>query len=173
MAAFDLPEPQILLNTPGDERGEWLHVLLLKRVAATAGDTRWMVLTPDLTVEPRDIGRVPIIGLSLSEPFPDVLLADTLTFGAQPSVAELIGYHGRASAAAALLRPEGVGATATSAGPPASWRVCHTGCDMFGDSVPDEVVTGPTGVIRGAMGLAEIDGQYWPVERVVDSEAAA
>ncbi len=54
--AFDLPEPQILFNTPAGPDGEWDHLVLLKKLKPGAdADGRWMVLTPILSVEPRDI----------------------------------------------------------------------------------------------------------------------
>ena len=41
------------------------------------------------------------------------------------------------------------------------WRICHPGCELFGDEVPDDVVTNPSaGVDKGAMGLALIEG-FW------------
>ena len=44
--AFDLPEPQILFNTPAGPDGEWDHLVLLKKLKPCAdADGRWMVLT--------------------------------------------------------------------------------------------------------------------------------
>ena len=55
-----------------------------------------------------------------------------------------------------------------------SWRVCHPGCEYFGDEVPDDVVRNhTTGVDKGALGLALIEGFWWPVERVREDEVDA
>ena len=42
---------------------------------------------------------------------------------------------------------------------------------LFGEIVPDDVMSSDsTGVIRGAMGLAFLEGAWWPVERVADPD---
>ncbi len=52
-----------------------------------------------------------------------------------------------------------------------SWRVCHPASLLFGEVVEEELVSSPsTGVVRGAMGLAFVDDQWWPVERVADRD---
>ena len=101
--------------------------------------------------------------------FPPVIASSVFTFGDAVTVEQLAGFHARAVSTAALLRDDGA-QNRSSTGPPASWRVCRTGRDLFAETVSDDVVNGPGGVVSGSIGLAKLDGYVWPVERVPDGE---
>ncbi len=148
-------------------------MLLKKFKPGTDADGRWMVLTPILSVEPRDISAVRIMVLTRGVPMPSSVATSVHTFAVEPTVAELQVHHAHAVTSAALFSADGGAGMACSTGPPASWRVCHTGSPIFGDTVSDEQVTAGGALVRGAMGLCEVDGTWWPVERVPDAEYAA
>ena len=166
--SLDVPEPQVLVSTGN---GEWDHWVLLRRQQEAV----WLALGPGLEVEVLDLKGQRIVPVGRDQDFPIGAGDDVRTFENIPSDRELRDGHGRAARMASLLGlPVGAPSGLTSGFAPRaaeSWRVCHPACEFFGDEVPDDVVSNAaTGVEKGSMGLALIEGFWWPVERVRDTE---
>lgn len=71
--SLDVPEPQILLNFPGDANGFFHHHrLLLKRLSPG----RWIALSPDYELETIDLNARQHIVLGRRSPFPAHLLPE-------------------------------------------------------------------------------------------------
>lgn len=166
--SLDVPEPQVLVASAA---GEWDHWVLLRRQQ----DAVWLALGPGLEVEVLDLKSQRIVPVGRDQEFSVPAGDDVRTFDDVPTDRELRDAHARATRMASLLglpvgAPAGAG---TGFAPRASesWRVCHPGCEYFGEEVPDDVVSNAsTGVDKGSMGLALIEGFWWPVERVRDTE---
>ena len=166
--SLDIPEPQVLVST-GD--GTWDHWVLLKRQQ----DAVWLALDPGSTVEALDLRVLRIIALARNQDFPVDEDEEVRTFDDAPSERDLRDAHARANRTAGLLGLPAGGAAGSAGGfaprRPSSWRVCHPGCEFYGDEVPDDVVgNSTTGVDKGTMGLALLEGYWWPVERVRNDE---
>ncbi len=166
MAGLDIAEPQVLIHAPDHADGDWLHAVLLRRVE----QSKWICLLPDRTIERRDLSAAPLHMVARLAAFPDSVVDYTVRFSTPPTDVELGVYHARASQMAMVLGGEHTVPPAAAAG--SSWRICHTGAARLGDAVDDELVQNGQ-CIRGAMGLAQVDGEWWPVERVLDAEYAA
>ena len=162
--SLDIPGPQVLV---GDAAGHWDHRVLLRRLR----DAVWIALDGNGGVELIDLAPARIVALGRNQTFP-VAAADTVdTFTDTLTDEELRDAHARAARTAALFGDAAGTATAGSSRLAADWRVCHTGSELFGEIVADDVVSNSsTGVDKGTMGLALIDGLWWPVERVQNND---
>ena len=62
MSSLDLAEPQALIHTPDSADGDWLHVVLLRRVK----DAEWICLQPDASLVTWNLATHRIIAKPLS-----------------------------------------------------------------------------------------------------------
>ncbi len=169
MSAMDIPEPQVLAESPVLTGGALnrVHLILLRRVDQNSG--KWLCLKPNGIIEVRDLNAVVIIPLVRNSLFLAGTDGDVGQFPYVLSEDDLVQHHARASQMSRLLGPAPI--VADIARTSESWRVCHPGSLLFGEVVEDELVSSPsTGVVRGAMGLAFVDDHWWPAERVADRD---
>jgi len=167
--AFDIDEPQALLFDPDNPDGDWLHLVLLRRIQGA----EWVCLKPDFSLEIFDLQSRRVHALRRRGPFPRSTDGYVIEFEEALADDELAQQHAQATALANLMTAN---ATTESALPRAglSWRVSHTGSEYFGEAVDDAVVSASsTGVVRGAIGLAHVHDQWLHVERVPDAELAS
>ena len=155
---FYIPEPQVLVTTGA---GTWDHWVLLRRQQ----DAVWMALDPGLEFEALDLKVHRIIALARNQDLPVDAEDEVRTFDDPPADHDLRDAHARAYRTASLLVLPAGPATGSAGGfaprHPETLRVCHPGCEFFGDEVPNDVVSNhTTGVDRGAMGLVLIEG-FW------------
>ncbi len=80
MSALDLAEPQALIHTPDSADGDWLHVVLLRRVK----DAEWICLQPDASLVTWNLATHRIIALLRRAPFPDAVRGYVVEFQAPP-----------------------------------------------------------------------------------------
>ena len=169
MSALDLAEPQALIHTPDSADGDWLHVVLLRRVK----DAEWICLQPDASLVKWNLATHRIIALLRRAPFPEAVRGFVVEFQAPPNEGELSIFHAQAAQTAGLLGADG-GSGLAMTRPGLSWRVSHPGSQYFGEQVDDAVMAADaTGVSRGAMGLAFFHDEWLHVERVPDAELAS
>ena len=167
-SAFDIAEPQVLAHVAGQTH-PYMHLVLMRRI----DNAKWLALKPSGLIETVDLATMQILPLVRSAAFPDALLGQVTEFSVPLVEADMAMHQQRASAMLRLLSSAPAAAPASGVAG-TSWRICHTGCPYFGDAVPDEDVnTGPDAPVRGAMGVARFEGQWWPIERVPDNELAS
>ncbi len=81
MSALDLAEPQALIHTPDSADGDWLHVVLLRRVK----DAEWICLQPDATLATRNPATHRVTALLRRAPFPEAVRGYVVEFLAGPN----------------------------------------------------------------------------------------
>ena len=92
MAAFDIAEPQVLLLDPSNPIGDWVHVVLLRRVDGA----KWVCLNQDRAIDVKDLSDRQLHGLTRRGAFPETAIGCTVLFTAAPTEEELGLYHSRA-----------------------------------------------------------------------------
>ena len=100
MSALDLAEPQALIHTPDSADGDWLHVVLLRRVK----DAEWICLQPDGSLVKWNLATHRIIALLRRAPFPEAVRGFVVEF---PGAAERGIFHAQAVQTAGLLGADG------------------------------------------------------------------
>ncbi len=166
--SFDISEPQVLAQVGGEL--QWTHLVLLRRLEGTGA--RWLVLKPNGLIESLDFTSIPLLTLLRATELPEGTIDDVVLFPAELTDEDMVSHHRRAAAMSRLVGPSVP--TADPARPGQSWRICHSGCEFFGDAVPDDVVSNTnSGAVRGSTGLALHEGNWWPVELVPDNEYAS
>ncbi len=77
MSAMDIPEPQVLAESPVLTGGahSWVHLVLLRRVDQNLG--KWLCLKLNGIIEVRDLNAVVIIPLVRNSAFPSAVLPAT------------------------------------------------------------------------------------------------
>ena len=116
-----------------------------------------LALGSALEVEVLDFKEQRIMALGRGQDFPLEGNDTARTFAEEPTDLQLCEAHARATRTASLLGLSASAATGIPGGFAArraeTWRVCHC-AELFGDEVPDDVVSSPTtGVDRGTMCL--------------------
>ena len=165
IAGLDIAEPQVLVYYPNDPHFSYHQRVLLRRIA----DARWIVLTPDGEVEVTDLAQFQLIALARGGAVPAVAQGDSYLFrGLTP--AELAQGRAAADRLAVVL-----GAPPVAPGGPAPnvgvWRISDTGSVKFCELVADDVLAdNATGAVRGDIGLALVEGEWYPVQRVRDGD---
>ena len=163
-----MPEPQVLVATVPGARDHWV---LLRRLQ----DAVWLALGSALEVEVLDLKEHRVIVLGWGHGFPLDGNDTVRTFVEEPTDLELREAHARAARKASLL---GL-LTGTAAGIPGGFaprraetrRVCDYGSELFGDEIPDDVVSSlTTSVDSGSMRRALIAGFWRPGERMREDE---
>lgn len=159
--SLDVPEPQILLNFPGDPNGYFHHHrLLLKRLSPG----RWITLTPDYDMETIDLNVRQHLVLGRRTPFPGHLLQEIYAFD-PISRADLEAYRRQAATQAVILGDEDTQEIQSQ-----SWVFSDPQSTKLGTEVrPDALVNA---VFLGNRGLIEVDGVVEGIEEVPSSEVA-
>ncbi len=151
--SFNISEPQVLAQVGGEL--QWTHIVLLRRLEGTGA--RWLVLKPNGLIESLDFTSIPLLTLLRATELPEGTIDDVVLFPAELTDEDMVSHHRRAAAMARLVGPSVP--TADPARPGQSWRICHSGCEFFGDAVPDDVASNTnSGLVRGSMGLALHEG---------------
>ena len=165
------PEPQVLASTRGGTCG---HCVRLRRQQ----DAIWLVLEPEFIDEAFVLRVARTLALARNQEFPADQVMDVRAFDDSPAQRDLRDVHAHANRTATFLGLPSGPATFLNGGfaprRPAPGRLCHPGCESFGDEAPDDVVSNPaTGVDERIMGLTLLVGRWWPEIRVRDDDADA
>lgn len=133
-SALDISTPQVVIDFFNDADGfNWHGRLLLERINDTG---RWIVATPDLSVEMADLSTHRVITLRRNQRFPDAVDGQCYYFDPL-TPAELDDLHSQARALAAVY---GVAAGTVAATSDALWVVSDPGHPRFDEVVADEAM---------------------------------
>lgn len=159
--SLDVPEPQILLNFPGDANGFFHHHrLLLKRLSPG----RWIALSPDYELETIDLNARQHIVLGRRSPFPAHLLPEIYAFDVIPR-GDLESYRRRAATMAVVLGDEDMQEIQSQ-----SWVFSDPQSSKLGTEVrPDALANA---VFMGNRGLVEVDGAIEGIEEIPSTDVS-
>jgi hypothetical protein len=162
MTTLDVPEPQVLVYFEGDANYQWHHRLALRRLK----DSTWILLTPDMDLQVTDLAAVRIIALAKNSVIPTDVIGNCYLFD-PITEDELTDQHMAAARMTEVLVASTPVAGAKSLGR-SQWVQADTGSAGFANHIEDEVmVNSNSGVVRGSVGLALVNGVWELVEKVL------
>lgn len=147
--ALNIEEPQILLQYD-DDAVPYHHRILIRRLK----EATWVVVTPEGELQVETLADYSMLPLMRAGSIPTVAEAAGCHLFSQPVDDELPGWHAQAARLAMVLG--GPGSVEPSGSITSTWRIADTSSAEFGSEVAGDVVLNPaTGVVRGAVGLAQ------------------
>ena len=157
VVTLDLPEPQVLVNRPGDPNGEWHHYLLLKRMQPGT----WVGLSPTLALDNLDLNALPHVVLERLAPFPAAQANETLAHDLIGKAA-LESFKRRAVTTAAILGEGDMNEIDYIA-----WHIAEAEHKRFGEEIdPQLLANAATGLAFTRKGVILLNGEEVFVERI-------
>lgn len=166
--ALNIEEPQVLLQFD-DDPVPYHHRILIRRLK----EATWVVVTPEGDLQVENLADYAMLPLMRAGAIPSVAGAAGCHLFSRAVDDELPGWHAQAARLAMVLGgPSSVEPSATIT---STWRIADTSSADFGSEVAGDVVLNPaTGIVRGAVGLAECGSppRWTFVELVPTAEVA-